>query len=106
MSEMEESVHRFNVVLGIDEEDRGSKRCMDQYFGSGNAKKKTNSNKHPKVETDGEAWQLLAERNALDIRLYDYVVKLFEEQRELIETYRSALAEVPEISPPAPAASS
>lgn len=49
--EMEESIRRFNVVMGIDyaissREDKVE--CMDTYFG-GDQDKKENSNPHPEV---------------------------------------------------------
>lgn len=47
MNQMEESIHRFNIVLGIDEMDEGNAECMDEFFGHG--MKKSNSNSHPKV---------------------------------------------------------
>ncbi|KAL7529500.1 hypothetical protein ACHAXR_004756 [Thalassiosira sp. AJA248-18] len=90
MSEMEESIHRFNIVLGIDESEEKNELVMDKYFG--NAVKKTNSNSHPKVEKGSPAWDLLAEQNALDIRLYEYILGLFEEQKEIVDSYRTSLA--------------
>jgi len=44
---MEESIHRFNVVMDIDESDKENKKCMDQFFGDHVEKK--NSNAHPTV---------------------------------------------------------
>ncbi|KAL7539621.1 hypothetical protein ACHAXR_009449 [Thalassiosira sp. AJA248-18] len=90
MHEMEESIHRFNTVMGIDEEEEYTKRVMDHFFG--NKVKKTNSNPHPKVEKGSPAWDLLAEQNALDIRLYEYILVLFQEQKEIIDSYRTSFA--------------
>ena len=124
MNQMEESIHRFNIVMGIDESDKENKKCMDQFFGHGVVKK--NSNPHPKVsvflmhaswlkfskivahtrhqfllpyqvEEGSPAWEALAERNALDIRLYDYILQLFEEQKEVIESYAIDMAVQEEI---------
>ena len=47
MQHMEESTRRFNTVIGIDEEEKKVRRCMDRYFGKGD--KKQNTNSHPKV---------------------------------------------------------
>ena len=48
MNEMEESIHRFNNVMGIDEEDNAKNtKCMKSYFGT--RVRKENSNAHPKV---------------------------------------------------------
>ena len=97
---------------------------MDQFFGHGVEKK--NSNSHPKVsefllhvswlkfwiivahsrhqflfpyqvEEGSPAWKALAEKNALDIRLYDYILQLFEEQKEVIESYAIDMAVQEEI---------
>lgn len=90
MHEMEESIRRFSRVIGIDESEGLSRSCMYQYFGQKDGEtKKMNSHSHPKVEKGSPAWELLAEQNALDIRLYDYVLELFEEQRELVNLYPS-----------------
>ena len=85
MDNMEESIHRFNTILGIDETSETSRECMDQYFGHGSLK--SNSNSHPKATDGSELWIALAEQNPLDIKLYEFIVQLFEEQRELIESY-------------------
>ena len=85
MDNMEESIHRFNTILGIDETLETSNDCMDQYFGHGTLK--SNSNSHPKVSEGSQAWKALAEANPLDIKLYEFIIQLFEEQRELIESY-------------------
>lgn len=46
-SQMEESIHRFNIFMGIDETEDINRQCMDEYFGHG--VKKSNANSHPKV---------------------------------------------------------
>ena len=66
MGEMEESIRRFNIALGIDEESERNKECMVEFFGpkdvttaGDDADKsrptdKKNSNKHPKVSVSFE----------------------------------------------------
>jgi hypothetical protein len=51
MNQMEESVHRFNIVLGIDESSDRNRQCMNEYFSKSIEKDGgiKNSNKHPKV---------------------------------------------------------
>lgn len=67
MTEMEESVRRFHVVLGLDGEKGREKECMEEFFGKKEGEEeeettkvegeektlantnKKNSNKHPKV---------------------------------------------------------
>ena len=89
MHNMEESIHRFNVILGVDESTELTRNCMDQFFGHG--VKKANSNSHPKIKEGSAPWDSLARANQLDIRLYNYIVELFDEQKGLIESYRGAL---------------
>lgn len=95
-SKLEESVMRFNDVMGVDHavgaQRRGSRGrgCMEAFFGEKATKK--NSNSHPTVEVGSEEWNVLAERNRLDVELYEYVVRLFDEQKEIIDTYDAAEA--------------
>jgi hypothetical protein len=63
MAEMEESVRRFNIALGVDVEEPRNKECMQEFFGEKESDEKEvsegektlantdnkNSNKHPKV---------------------------------------------------------
>jgi len=85
LDHMEESIHRFNAILGIDETTDTSKDCLDQFFRHGS--KKSNSNTHAEVSKEDTAYQVLAEKNPLDIRLYNFIVDLFEEQRDVIKAY-------------------
>lgn len=52
MKEMEESVKRFNIVLGIDDSLESNQKCMNEYFGKSKDSGVKNSNKHPKVRQD------------------------------------------------------
>lgn len=90
--QMEESVHRFNVVMGInndeDLEDVTNRQCIEHFVHYSVAAKKHSENpKHHKVEEGSATWNAIVKRNALDVRLYEFVVKLFEEQRDIIEMY-------------------
>lgn len=123
MKDMEESVRRFNIVLGVDYASERGQLCMGQYFGAkkeevtatdaggeGKAKNDMNSNPHPKVShmprtvlilsqeclpnsifmkvVEGSPeYNLLAERNALDMVLFNYITLLYAEQKELIDSY-------------------
>ena len=40
-----------------------------------------------KVHKGDLEWDILAERNMLDIQLYEYIVQLFYEQKDIINTY-------------------
>lgn len=84
---MEESIRRFNIFLGIKESEERGARCMNEFFGGGEVKK--NSNSHPKIEEDNAGWQILADANSLDIKLWNYVLQLFEEQKNVVDSHAS-----------------
>lgn len=83
--EMKESIRRFNIFMGIHGSEERSVRCMDKYFGGEEVK--TNSNPHPKVEEGDSVWKIIAETNSLDMKLWDYVLRLFDEQKSVIDSY-------------------
>jgi len=106
MDEMEESVRRFNIVLGVDESKERSQQCMKEFgFGpkeennisavesdggeKSNATDKKNSNKHPKVEEFSPEFEAIASRNPMDMLLYQYILRLFDEQKEIVDSYFS-----------------
>ena len=95
MVDMAESVRRFNIVLGVDYASERGQQCMQQYFAPTNgrrrlqeekAKNDMNSNPHPKILEGSPEYQVLAERNALDMILYNYITLLYEEQRIWIDS--------------------
>ena len=49
MDQMEESVHRFNIAMGINESDEENQQCMNHFFHDSVGAKRHNSNSHPKV---------------------------------------------------------
>ena len=49
MDQMEESVHRFNIVMGINESDEVNQQCMNHFFHDSVGAKRHNSNSHLKV---------------------------------------------------------
>lgn len=109
MNDMEESIRRFNIILGLNYADEKGKSCRDQYFGSkekqevapgadaatGEGKTKAandmNSNPHPKVEEGSPEYNVIAERNALDMILFNYITLLYSEQKEIIDSYVRAV---------------
>mmetsp|Transcript_2022 Transcript_2022/g.4221 ORF Transcript_2022/g.4221 Transcript_2022/m.4221 type:complete len:406 (+) Transcript_2022:25-1242(+) len=112
MSEMEESFKRFNIVLGVDENEERNKKCMDEFFGEkeevvrkddeneghatgqGETVVKKNSNAHPKVVEGTPEWEILAEKNSLDLLLYSYIELLFKEQKDVIYSYASDVRDI------------
>jgi len=107
MNDMEESFRRFNVVLGLsDTPDERKQMCMQSYLGSRGISAAaanvvasgagyampadaSNSNPHPTVLEGSPEYNLLAERNALDMMLYDYITLLYAEQASVINSYVS-----------------
>jgi len=85
---MEESIHRFNVFMGVNEGQPGKRECMNQYFGHG--VKKYNSNRHPMVPKGSPAWQAVAAKNEFDVRLYMAIVEEFNNQQGIIASYAKA----------------
>jgi len=81
--EMEESVHRFNAVLGIDEDNTDNRKCMDNFFNDSQDDKE----QYKEVDESSEAYQILASNNELDLKLYKFVTDLFNEQKESLEKY-------------------
>ena len=47
MDQFEESIHRLSTIMGIDENEKRTSHCMDQFFSKDDGK--TNSNPHPRV---------------------------------------------------------
>ena len=109
--QMRESVHRFNTVMGIDDTspDRDVD-CMDEFF-DGKEEKRMNAHEHPdvsmlkcsfsissfvhfaesvfhsQIEEGSPEWNALYAKNEYDIKLYEYVVELFAEQRDIINDF-------------------
>ncbi len=52
------------------------------------------SSLHTSIQVDESdpAWQALAERNVYDVRLYEEVIKLFDEQRKLFKSHAKKLS--------------
>jgi len=97
MSSMEESVHRFNLMLGIDQSNPKNQECISQFTsskGDTNAlrnqativkKNEWNSYSHPEVEMGSPAWVSLSKIHMYDNLLYRFIEELFAEQRSMFE---------------------
>lgn len=84
----EESIRRFEAVMLVNEKIDSDTRykCNSEFFGSRIEKK--NANDHPQVEPGSEIYNIIAENNLLDMALYEYIIDLFAEQTELIDSYK------------------
>lgn len=97
MDSFDESVHRFNVFLGVDESDARNQQCIGQFTSSEGdshasanrkviaTKNQWNSYSHPDVEFGSPAWVSLSKIHFFDILLYRYVREVFDEQRALFD---------------------
>lgn len=95
MDSFDESVHRFNIFLGVNESEAVNQECIGQFTSNGGdshasanrnlikTKNQWNSYGHPDVEHGSPAWVSLSKINFFDMLLYRYVLELFEEQRSL-----------------------
>lgn len=81
MDRMEESVLRFHNYFGFDN-DAALNCALEQYTSKskGSRTEEQNSHTHPLLDPKGETYELLAKKNRLDIVLYEYAVRLFDEQ--------------------------
>lgn len=81
MDRMEESVLRFHAYFGWREEE-ALDCAKKQYISKSNGSRveEQNSHSHPTLDPKGETYASLAKKNRLDIVLYEYAVRLFDEQ--------------------------
>lgn len=73
----QESLHRFNVLLGVDESDAKVKQCM-QSHASGDT-----SYAPLKIPKGSPAYVTLMSVNFLDVMLYQYLEELFDSQESM-----------------------
>jgi len=98
MEKFEESVHRFNILLGVDENEPQNQQCISDFSanqGDSHSKKNEdsietknvwNSYSHPEADRGSDAWVSLSKIHMYDNLLYRYIVELFAEQRAIFQT--------------------
>jgi|EP00970_Alexandrium_tamarense_P013188 hypothetical protein len=74
MDRMSESITRFHTFFGFG--DDATLGCANSNFATGGE----NGHKHPPLDPNSEAYNIMATKNQLDIRLHEYAQQLFEEQ--------------------------
>ena len=47
-----------------------------------------NSNSHPEITEGKQVFKIIAKHNDLDMQLYSYILKLFDEQKQVIDSYQ------------------
>ena len=87
IDQMEESMDRFERFFrwAYRVNPHNQEKCREGLLIGGGANRNVNATKkaHPKEGTEG--WTLLAEKNKYDLQLYDYVVELFDQQKDLLD---------------------
>lgn len=78
LNDMEESVKRFNKYFGFSTK---NDKCIENLLKLGGS----NKNIHKGKEEGGGGWRILRSNNLLDLELYDYVLQLYEEQKDLVK---------------------
>ena len=93
MNKFDESVHRFNLLLGVDENDSSNKQCITEFSHSEDHKSEkrdmSNRNSYTKAEEGSKAWNMIAEINALDVELFSFIEEQFDVQKHLFEQYEA-----------------
>lgn len=93
MNEFDESVHRFNLLLGVDEKDSTNKQCMADFSQTDDSKSQkkelSNRNSYTKAQEGSTAWSMIAEINSLDVELFSFIEEQFEAQKHLFEQYEA-----------------
>jgi hypothetical protein len=93
MNEFDESVHRFNLLLGVDEKDSTNKQCMADFSQTDDSKSQkkefSNRNSYTKAQEGSKAWNMIAEINSLDVELFSFIEEQFEAQKHLFEQYEA-----------------
>ena len=90
MDRYNESVHRFNQFLGVDESSPRSQQCMAEFTeakASNRRGKKNdgNSYEHPEAKEGSPAWKSLAEIHSLDVALFKFIRQEYGNQAHLYE---------------------
>jgi superfamily II DNA or RNA helicase len=93
MNQFDESVHRFNLLLGIDENDSKNKQCIEDFIHTEKKESKkrdlSNRNSYTKAKEGSPAWAMLSGINSLDVALFTFIEEQFIAQRHLFEQYQA-----------------
>jgi hypothetical protein len=83
-----ESIHRFNLLLGVDESSPRSQQCMNEFTetqASNQRGKKNdgNSYEHPEAKEGSPAWKSLAQIHSYDVALFKFIRQEYGNQAQL-----------------------
>lgn len=90
MDRYQESIHRFNAFLGVDESSPRSQQCMEEFTEAKSSNKRGkkndgNSYEHPEAKEGSPAWKSLAEIHSYDVELFKFIRKEYGQQAHLYE---------------------
>lgn len=93
MNQFDESVHRFNLLLRIDENVSKNKQCIQDFIHTDKKESKkrdlSNRNSYTKATEGSPAWAMLSDINSLDVALFTFIEEQFIAQRHLFEQYEA-----------------
>jgi hypothetical protein len=95
MDRYNESVHRFNKFLGVDESSPRSQQCMAEFTEAKASNKRGkkndgNSYEHPEAKEGSPAWKSLAEIHSYDVALFKFIRQEYGNQAHLYEGLTAA----------------
>ena len=79
ISEMEESLRRFNLALGMDERQNSNCTIHSELY--------SQDQEHFAIARNSPEWNAIAQKSPLDMMLYRFIENLYEEQYEIFDTY-------------------
>ena len=87
LDKMDESIVRFHAYFKFG--DDAALDCARRNFASaGGQSSNSNIHSHSTLDPNGETWKILENKNALDIKLYEYTQQLFEEQGKWMKKHK------------------
>jgi hypothetical protein len=100
MNDFDESVNRFNMLLGVDGSDPKNKQCIADFVQTKKehtdkeertTKKRdlSNRNSYTKAEEGSAAWDMLSKIHELDVELYSFIEEQYALQKHIFEQYEA-----------------
>ena len=84
LDKFEESVHRFNLIIGVNEKDEHNQECVADFVEKNDTTRlAVRGENSVSVERGSETYELLAKIHSYDMELYAHIYTAFAEQRTL-----------------------
>lgn len=86
----QESIHRFNIFLGVDESSPRNQQCINEFTESRKSdrrgqKNEGNSYAHPEAKEGSPAWKSLSQIHSYDVALFKFIRQEYGNQARLFE---------------------